>query len=68
MNIEYQISNSNRPITANTHRDAESDLSKIFLSSSLRNRTSPASTRDGLAFEGDELGVDVNVINLFFAK
>ena len=42
--------------TANTSRDAAVDPSQTFPSSSFRNQTSPASTRDGLAFKGDDVG------------
>jgi len=44
--------------TSYTTPDAAVNLSRIFPSSSFRNRTSPASTRDGLAFEGDYASAD----------
>jgi len=44
--------------TAYTSLDVAVNLSQTSPSSSFRNQTSPASTRDGLAFEGDDVGTD----------
>ena len=49
--------------TSYTSLYAAVDLSRIFPSSSFRNQTSPAGTRDGLAFEGDDASADVIVVS-----